>query len=66
MYLTAKEEGMLFYGFSKRRNADEVHCREGYTNADALLAHLENVGEPLGKMLEISTLSRLEVHGPVG
>ena len=35
-------QGNLFYGFTV--NGDEVFCREGYTDAEGLLAHLENVG----------------------
>jgi hypothetical protein len=41
-----------------------VHCREGYKDADALLAHLENVGALLQKALQIAELVRLEVHAP--
>jgi quinol monooxygenase YgiN len=64
MFLTEKEEGMLYYGFSTQRGGNEVHCREGYESTEALLAHLDSIGETLGKLLEISTISRLEAHGP--
>ena len=37
---TRNETGNLFYEFTI--NCDEVFCREGYVNAEALLAHLEN------------------------
>jgi quinol monooxygenase YgiN len=40
---TRNETGNLFYEFTI--NGDEVFCREGYVNAEALLAHLENVGD---------------------
>lgn len=59
---TATEKGNLFYAFSG--SGDEVFCREGYVDAEALLAHLENVGAPLGEALKIADLTRLEVHGP--
>jgi hypothetical protein len=59
---TNKEGGCLYYGFSF--DGDIAHCREGYENCDALLAHLDNVGELLGKALEMSELIRLEIHGP--
>ena len=59
---TRNETGNLFYEFSI--NGDEVFCREGYVNADALLAHLENVGEMLAAAQKLATLIRLEVHGP--
>ena len=46
---TTREEKNLFYGFTI--NGDEVFCREGYINAEALLAHLENVGAMLAQTL---------------
>ena len=39
---TWKQTGNLFYEFTI--DGDEVFFREGYVNAEALLAHLENVG----------------------
>jgi len=59
---TASEEKNLFYEFTV--NGDEVFCREGYANAEGLLAHLENVGALLAEALKIADLVRLEVHGP--
>jgi quinol monooxygenase YgiN len=59
---TRGETGNLFYEFTI--NGDEVFCREGYANADALLEHLDNVGEMLAAALQFATLTRLEVHGP--
>ena len=59
---TATEEKNLFYDFTI--NGDEVFCREGYDGAEALLAHLENVGPLLGEALKLADLIRLEVHGP--
>ena len=32
-------------------NGDEVFCREGYTDAEGLLVHLENVGVQLAEEL---------------
>jgi len=43
---------------------DEAHCREGYENAEALLAHLQNVGSLLEQALKIAEITRLEIHGP--
>jgi quinol monooxygenase YgiN len=60
--LTQKEPGALFYGFSF--DGDQAHCREGYKDAAALLAHVENVGALLQELFKISDLTRLEVHGP--
>jgi quinol monooxygenase YgiN len=59
---TATEKGNLFYEFSM--NGDELFCREAYENADALLAHVNNVGALLADMFEIADLTRIEVHGP--
>jgi quinol monooxygenase YgiN len=60
--LTKKEKGVLYYGFSFSGQA--AHCREGYKDADALLAHLKNVDATLKEALTISKITRLEVHGP--
>lgn len=59
---TRNEAECIHYGFSF--SGTTAHCREGYDNAEAILAHLENVGELLGKALEMSKLARLEVHAP--
>lgn len=59
---TMTEEKNLFYGFSI--HGDEVFCREGYIDADGILAHLDNVGPMLAEALKIGDLIRLELHGP--
>ncbi len=59
---TEKEPGCLYYGFSFAGN--QAHCREGYRDAESLLAHLKNVDALLGRALKISKITRLEVHGP--
>ena len=59
---TETEDSNLFYDFTI--NGDEVLCREGYLDADGLLAHLENVDALLKEALKIADLIRLEVHGP--
>jgi len=59
---TSAEEKNLFYGFTI--NGDEIFCREGYTDADGILAHLDNVGTLLAEALKIADLTRVEVHGP--
>ncbi len=59
---TRTEKGCAHYAFSF--DGDTAHCREGYDNAAALLAHLENVGALLGETLKIADIARLEVHGP--
>jgi quinol monooxygenase YgiN len=59
---TATEEKVLFYEFSV--NGDEIFCREGYNNAEGVLAHLDNVGALLAEMLTMADLTKVEVHGP--
>jgi hypothetical protein len=59
---TKTEAGCLYYDFTV--NGDTVFCREAYTDGEAALAHLSNVSEPLGDMLKIAELVRLELHGP--
>ncbi len=59
---TRNEPGCTHYCFSF--DGDVAHCREGYDDAAALLAHLDNVGALLGQALKIAQITRLEVHGP--
>lgn len=59
---TQNESDVVFYGFSF--SGQRAHCREGYTSAEGILAHLENVNELLGKALAIAKLDLLEVHAP--
>ncbi|MDB6140078.1 MAG: hypothetical protein JWO94_3150 [Verrucomicrobiaceae bacterium] len=59
---TGTEAGNLYYEFTS--NGDEFFCREGYVGAEGVLAHLENVGGPLGEIMKISDLTRIEIHGP--
>jgi len=58
---TQTEPACLYYGFSFDGN--RAHCREGYRDAAGLLAHLKNVDALLKRALEISKITRLEVHG---
>ena len=59
---TAIEERVLFYEFTV--NGDEIFYREGYTDAEGVLAHLDNVGVLLAELLTMGDLTRIEVHGP--
>lgn len=59
---TRTEPGCMHYSFSF--NGNKAHCREGYDNAEAILAHLDNVGALLGEALKIARLVQLEVHAP--
>jgi quinol monooxygenase YgiN len=59
---TRTEPGCVHYAFSF--DGDQVHCREGYDDAAALLAHLENIYAPLQEALKIAQITRFEVHAP--
>jgi len=59
---TRSEIKYLYYGFSF--DGDQLHCREGYEDAEGVLAHLENVSSLLAEALKIVEITRLEVHGP--
>jgi hypothetical protein len=59
---SSQEPQCLFYSYTF--SGDMVHCREGYADAEAVLAHLENTGPLLNEALEIADIARLEVHGP--
>lgn len=59
---SSREPGCLYYGFSFDGN--HAHCREGFADAAALLAHIENLRPILHEMGEVSKLVRIEVHGP--
>lgn len=59
---TRNESKCMFYAFSF--DGDQAHCREGYQDAEGLLAHLDNVGALLEQALQIADLTRLEIHGP--
>ena len=60
---TSMEPACVYYDFM--RNGNIASCREAYVGAEGVLAHLANVGELLGKFLELADLIRLEVQGPV-
>ena len=58
---TRHEPGCLYYGFCY--DDTTARCREGYRDAQALLAHLDNVGDLLKQAQAIATLERFEVFG---
>ena len=62
MQMTQTEPKCLYYGFSF--DGDLMHCREGYDDADGLLAHLASVGPLMGELMRFAPLTRIEVHGP--
>mmetsp|Transcript_32755 Transcript_32755/g.45468 ORF Transcript_32755/g.45468 Transcript_32755/m.45468 type:complete len:172 (-) Transcript_32755:148-663(-) len=60
--LVLNEPDCIYYNFV--RNGNEFHCREAYYGAKAALHHLDNVGVPLGKALELAELTKLDIYGP--
>ena len=60
--MTEKEPKCLYYGFSF--HDDEAFCREGYADAEGVLAHLDSVGTLLEEALKLVELTRFEIHGP--
>ena len=59
---TENEPGCLYYGFSF--DGDQSHCREGYRDADAALAHVQNIGPLPTEVLKVADLTKIEIHGP--
>lgn len=62
---TKGEAGALQYDWFL--SADETKCvvRETYQNSDAVLAHMANVGELLGRLAELGGGLEIEGFGPV-
>ncbi len=59
---TSTEEACLYYDFSI--SGDVAFCREAYINAEAVLAHLTNVGAHIEATAAFSEMTKLELHGP--
>ena len=51
----------LYYSFAFQGN--QAVCREGYDDADGALEHIKDVGELLGKVLEVSEIKTISVSG---
>jgi len=61
--VTASETGAVYYGWT--RQGDKLFCREAYVDAAGAIAHLDNVGALVGKMLDgPASLDKIELHGP--
>eukprot|EP00450_Noctiluca_scintillans_P019668 CAMPEP_0194526014 /NCGR_PEP_ID=MMETSP0253-20130528/61690_1 /TAXON_ID=2966 /ORGANISM="Noctiluca scintillans" /LENGTH=1039 /DNA_ID=CAMNT_0039370801 /DNA_START=11 /DNA_END=3130 /DNA_ORIENTATION=- len=58
--LTSQEPDMLFYGFTQCDNT--FLCRAAFRSGDAVLAHLENVREPMEQAQPY--LRSMAFHGP--
>jgi len=51
--LTVPEPGTLHYDWFFSEDESKCEVREIYANSDAMLAHLGNVGELLGRLIEL-------------
>jgi hypothetical protein len=58
------EPHCLYYGWSF--DGDQAHCREGYRDADAAIAHIQNVAGLLAELVKIADVVRFELHGAEG
>ena len=60
------ESAQVYYGWTYDADSKILFCREGYNDADAVLAHLANVGGFVAELLAIdgNELERIEFHGP--
>lgn len=56
------EKEALQYDWFLNPNQTEIVVREAYTDSDAVLVHLGNVGELLGQLLSMSDFE-VEVYG---
>jgi len=61
---TKSEDRMVFYGWDI--DGDTLHCREAYRDADAVAAHLANVGPCIAKLLEadVGKMDSISIYGP--
>ncbi|CAE7793016.1 unnamed protein product, partial [Symbiodinium necroappetens] len=59
--LSRAEESCIYYGWT--RAGSKLFCREGYTSADAILAHLENVSACCD-LTKCAKPYRIEFHAP--
>jgi quinol monooxygenase YgiN len=59
------EAGTLQYDWFLSAGGTKCVVRETYKNSDAVLAHMANVGELLGKLAELGGGLEIEGFGPV-
>ncbi|MBT8280281.1 MAG: antibiotic biosynthesis monooxygenase [Muriicola sp.] len=57
-----KDSGTLQYDWFFSKDGRECRVRETYTNSDAVLAHVANLGPLFGQFLELSEFSP-EIYG---
>ena len=57
-----KDKGTIQYDWFYNHSKSECVVRERYVDSDAVLAHMANVGELLGGLVGLSTIS-LDLYG---
>ena len=57
-----KDKGTLQYDWYFSKDGSECRVRETYTNSDAVLAHVTNLGPLFGQILELSEFTP-EIYG---
>jgi quinol monooxygenase YgiN/peptidoglycan hydrolase CwlO-like protein len=62
--LTKTEKGCMYYGWT--RTGDTLKCREAYVDAEAVNAHLANVGDLIGRLLAdgVAKLDAINIDCP--
>jgi quinol monooxygenase YgiN len=63
--MTSKEPGALCYDFWLSEDEARVFIHERYTDNDAALAHVQNVGDHLGPFLDAIEMDPIVILGPV-
>ena len=59
----ANEPNTLSYEFFFNEDESKCYGLEWYKDSEATIAHVANVGEILGRLFEVSQLTRMEVMG---
>eukprot|EP00560_Eucampia_antarctica_P001882 CAMPEP_0197842988 /NCGR_PEP_ID=MMETSP1437-20131217/47058_1 /TAXON_ID=49252 ORGANISM="Eucampia antarctica, Strain CCMP1452" /NCGR_SAMPLE_ID=MMETSP1437 /ASSEMBLY_ACC=CAM_ASM_001096 /LENGTH=144 /DNA_ID=CAMNT_0043452957 /DNA_START=140 /DNA_END=577 /DNA_ORIENTATION=+ len=59
-----EQDTCVHYGFVGPTEDGYIICREGYTSAEGVTFHLDNVGDVLNKALQYADIVELQVQGP--
>jgi hypothetical protein len=59
----ANEPNTLSYELYLSKDGSQCHVAETYRDSDAVMAHLGNIGEILGSVLEVAPLTRFKLYG---
>mmetsp|Transcript_40737 Transcript_40737/g.41322 ORF Transcript_40737/g.41322 Transcript_40737/m.41322 type:complete len:171 (+) Transcript_40737:56-568(+) len=59
-----EQDTCVHYGFVGPTEDGYIICREGYTSAEGVTFHLDNVGDVLNEALRYADIVELQVQGP--